>query len=204
MNEGIVLRKTDYKETSYILNLITENGFLSLFNNGVKKKNSNKLAISEPITLISFINSEGKYKTLIEGYVIDEFKKIKSDLLKLSVANVMVEYILSLFEASLDAFKLYNLLKSSLEELDNSKDDFEITLFRFELILLSYIGISPRKEYLIETYGASSSLIDSLMNIMKDSKEINKEELRDFFEKYYEREGGIVLKSKKLYHSLVG
>ena len=204
MNEGIVLRKTDYKETSYILNLITENGFLSLFNNGVKKKNSNKLAISEPITLISFINSEGKYKTLIEGYVIDEFKKVKSDLLKLSVANVMVEYILSLFEASIDGFKLYNLLKSSLEELDNSKDDFEITLFRFELILLSYIGISPRKEYLIETYDASSSLIDSLMNIMKDSKEINKEELRDFFEKYYEREGGIVLKSKKLYHSLVG
>ena len=32
MNEGIVLRKTDYKETSYILNLITENGYVSLFN----------------------------------------------------------------------------------------------------------------------------------------------------------------------------
>ena len=204
MNEGIVLRKTDYKETSYILNLITENGFISLFNNGVKKKNSNKLAISEPITLISFINSDGKYKTLTEGYVVDDFKNIKCDLIKLSIANVMIEYVLSLYEASLDAFKLYNLLKSSLEELDSSKEDFEITLFRFELILLSYIGISPRKEYLIETYNASSSLIDSLMNIMKDSKEINKEELRDFFEKYYEREGGIVLKSKKLYHSLVG
>ena len=204
MNEGIVLRKTDYKETSYILNLITENGFISLFNNGVKKKNSNKLAISEPITLISFINSDGKYKTLTEGYVVDDFKNIKCDLIKLSIANVMIEYVLSLYEASIDAFKLYNLLKSSLEELDNSKEDFEITLFRFELILLSYIGISPRKEYLIETYNASSSLIDSLMNIMKDSKEINKEELRDFFEKYYEREGGIVLKSKKLYHSLVG
>ena len=204
MNEGIVLRKTDYKETSYILNLITENGFISLFNNGVKKKNSNKLAISEPITLISFINSDGKYKTLTEGYVVDDFKNIKCDLIKLSIANVMIEYVLSLYEASVDAFKLYNLLKSSLEELDNSKEDFEITLFRFELILLSYIGISPRKEYLIETYNASSSLIDSLMNIMKDSKEINKEELRDFFDKYYEREGGIVLKSKKLYHSLVG
>ena len=204
MNEGIVLRKTDYKETSYILNLITENGFISLFNNGVKKKNSNKLAISEPITLISFINSDGKYKTLTEGYVVDDFKNIKCDLIKLSIANVMIEYVLSLYEASVDAFNLYNLLKSSLEELDNSKEDFEITLFRFELILLSYIGISPRKEYLIETYNASSSLIDSLMNIMKDSKEINKEELRDFFDKYYEREGGIVLKSKKLYHSLVG
>ena len=204
MNEGIVLRKTDYKETSYILNLITENGYVSLFNNGVKKKNSNKLAISEPITTISYLTSEGKYKTIIEGTVIDEFKNIKADLLKLSIANVMVEYILKLSEASIDSFKLYNLLKSSLEELDVTSSDYEIILFRFELILLSYIGISPSKEYLIDSYYANEKLISSLESIMKSEKEINKEELRIFFEDYYEREGGIVLKSKRLYRSLMG
>ena len=204
MNEGIVLRKTDYKETSYILNLITENGYVSLFNNGVKKKNSSKLAISEPITTISYLTSEGKYKTIIEGTVIDEFKNIKADLLKLSIANVMIEYILKLSEASIDSFKLYNLLKSSLEELDITSSDYEIILFRFELILLSYIGISPSKEYLIDSYYANEKLISSLESIMKSEKEINKEELRIFFEDYYEREGGIVLKSKRLYRSLMG
>ena len=204
MNEGIVLRKTDYKETSYILNLITENGYVSLFNNGVKKKNSSKLAISEPITTISYLTSEVKYKTIIEGTVIDEFKNIKADLLKLSIANVMIEYILKLSEASIDSFKLYNLLKSSLEELDITSSDYEIILFRFELILLSYIGISPSKEYLIDSYYANEKLISSLESIMKSEKEINKEELRIFFEDYYEREGGIVLKSKRLYRSLMG
>ena len=40
MINGIVLRKIDYKETSYILNILTEDGYETLFNNGVYKNQS--------------------------------------------------------------------------------------------------------------------------------------------------------------------
>lgn len=203
MINGIVLRKIDYKETSYILNILTEDGYETLFNNGVKKKNSNKLAISEPITLISYIRSEGRYKTLKEGTVINEFKNIKENIEILSIASVMTEYVILLEDANIGDKKLYNLFKNSLEELNQKEIDGELTLFRFELILLNYIGISPRKEHLIETYNANEELINSLTSIMNNESSINRSLLREFFKNYYEREGGIVLKSKKLYLDLV-
>ncbi|MBP5342681.1 DNA repair protein RecO [bacterium] len=203
MSEGIVLRKVDYKETSYIVTIITEEGFDTLFINGAKKKNSNKLAISEILTEINYVKSNGKYQRLTEGIVTNDYKNIKSDLFKLSIANVMLEYVLTLKDTTIDHFKLYNLLKSSLEELEIETYDLELSLFRFELILLSYIGLSPKKEYILENYNVSNNLIESLESIMKGNKIINEIELREFFNKYFEREGGIVLKSKKLYYELL-
>ncbi len=202
MIEGLVIKRINYEETSFILTILSIDGFKSVMVKGAKKKNSLKLGVSEPLTLISFVPSKSvKMPTLIEGSVINNFDNIKKDLSKLSIATVVIEYAYQLRESDVEVKKIYNITLSTLIRIDES-DNPELYLFRFETVLLGYLGVALEENYLVSNLYGNQELIDSLFALMNDEEVVNHEILREFYIKYYERELGITLRSKKLYLDL--
>ncbi len=203
MIKGLVLRRIDYEETSYIITCLSKDSSISLLVRGAKRKNSEKLAVSEPLTLIDFVPSKNpKLPTLIEANVIDDYSEIKNDLSKYLISNIMIEYILELINHSNDESKLYNLILITLDELKTSNNP-KITLFKFELLLLKILGINPNKEYLLNEYECGDLIIKSIESLMNNDSLIDEILLENFFIDYFKRELGINLKSKKIYNQIM-
>ncbi|MCR5741410.1 MAG: DNA repair protein RecO [Gammaproteobacteria bacterium] len=200
-NKSLVIKRIDFEETSLIINVLGENGVTPLMIKGAKRKNSNKLSISEPLTLIEYEATKAKFPSLTEGVVIDNFDSIKNDLFRLSIANVIIEYAYQLKDAELDFKYLFNLVLMSLDEIKEISDPEE-SLFRFQIFLTKLLGITIRKSYLIENYNASISLLNNLDLLFKGEKLNEKSEIRNFFIEYFKNEMGLNLKSVVFYLSL--
>ena len=202
-NTSLVIKKIDFEETSLILSIFDENGFSSLMVKGAKRKNSDKLALSEPLSLISYEKTKSKFPSLTEGVVKESYRGIKEDLFKYSIASIVLEYIYTLKETINEYKHLYNLTIMTLDELNLNNENPEDSLFRFEALLTRLLGIGLKKEYLSDKYMASTELLDNLDCLYRGETIKNREVIRDFFIEYYKNEMGLNLKSKKLYLSLI-
>ena len=117
MSKALVIKRTDYQESSVIINVVNEEGIDSLIIKGAKRKNSMTLPLTQVLTLIDYEATTSKFKSLKEGVVIDEYKPIKDDLFKLSIASVVLDYAFSLKDAIKNEKEFYNLVLSFLDEL---------------------------------------------------------------------------------------
>lgn len=92
--QGIVLRKTPYKEKSSILTLFTkEKGVLSLF---VKNSTKKQHILFSPLTEAEFVyqSKNQKYCSFQDGSIIDLHYFLRSHLESLEAASKMVKIIL--------------------------------------------------------------------------------------------------------------
>ena len=76
MSKALVIKKTDYQDTSVIINVINEEGIDSLIVKGAKRKNSMTLPLTEVLTLIDYEATSSKFKALKEGVVVDNYNSI--------------------------------------------------------------------------------------------------------------------------------
>ena len=201
MSKALVIKKTDYQDTSVIINVINEEGIDSLIVKGAKRKNSMTLPLTEVLTLIDYEATTSKFKALKEGVVEDNFSSIKEDLFKFSIASVALDYAFSLKDAVKNEKEFYGLLISFLDELKIT-DNPELSLFIFEFILTRLLGVGIKKDYLIEHYYSGDELLNEIDNLIEGKEIKNKEIMRKFFIDYYKREMGLTLRSKKVYLSL--
>lgn len=201
MSKALVIKKTDYQDTSVIINVINEEGIDSLIVKGAKRKNSMTLPLTEVLTLIDYEATTSKFKALKEGVVEDNFSSIKEDLFKFSIASVALDYAFSLKDAVKNEKEFYGLLISFLDELKIT-DNPELSLFIFEFILTRLLGVGIKKDYLIEHYYSGDELLNEIDNLVEGKEIKNKEIMRKFFNDYYKREMGLTLRSKKVYLSL--
>lgn len=201
MSKALVIKKTDYQDTSVIINVINEEGIDSLIVKGAKRKNSMTLPLTEVLTLIDYETTSSKFKALKEGVVVDNYNSIKEDLFKFSIASVALDYAFSLKDAIKNEKEFYDLLISFLDELKITQNP-ELSLFIFEFILTRLLGIGIKKEYLIEHYYKGDELLNEIDNLIEGKDIKNKEVMRKFFNDYYKRELGLTLRSKKVYLSL--
>lgn len=142
--EGIIVSTVDYKESSKIINILTkEEGLIGVFARGCKRIKS---PISSTTSILTYgffyLNSRPKgLSILTEVDVIDSFKNIKKDLVKLN-------YSIYLLELSHQVYKhennnnIYKLLISSIKKINEEYDPGIITAI-LELKLLEYLGIKP-------------------------------------------------------------
>lgn len=142
--EGIVVSTIDYKESSKIINILTKDaGLIGVFAKGSKKIKSNISATSNILTYgFFYINSRNKgMPNLVEVDVIDNFKIIKKDLIKMN-------YAIYLLELSSQAYRhdnnnnIYELLIVGLKKINEGYDEGVINSI-IELKLLDYLGIKP-------------------------------------------------------------
>jgi len=137
--EAIVLKSLDYKDSSKILYLYTENGLQSIIAHSVKKMNNINRFLSQNGNLIKVSFSKSDFPSLKEGELINDFPNIKDDILSYTYLNHIMELVNNTISNDLDHKKMFNFLKR-LFVLFNNKHNPEILSFIFELKLLYFLG----------------------------------------------------------------
>ena len=140
----MVLSEVDYKESSKIINVLTEEiGIVGMVARGTKKVRSNLSSVTSKLTYGYFHieYKENGLSTLIEVDVINNFRNIKRDI-------GMMSYSLYLLELAMQVYKhesnkeIYNLLIASLNKIDEGFD-YKVISNIFELKMLDFLGIRP-------------------------------------------------------------
>ena len=142
--KGIIISEKPYKESSKLLNIITEEyGVISLIAKGSKRLKNNLRSVSTKLTYAEFqINyKEGKLSNLICADVINPLNNIKKDLLKISYATYLLDLTSQVLKENNNK-NIYNILESSILKIEDGFDPEVITDI-LELKYLSYLGISP-------------------------------------------------------------
>ena len=94
--EGIIIKEKSYSETSKIIDVITKKyGIISILAKGAKTLKSPLRSTSTKLTHGNFniIYKEGKLSTLKEIDVINYYKNIKKDIIKISYASYMTDLV---------------------------------------------------------------------------------------------------------------
>jgi DNA repair protein RecO (recombination protein O) len=142
--EGIVVSEIDYKESSKIINVLTnEFGIIGLIARGTKQVKSKLSGVTSKLTYGYFhVNyKENGLSNLIEVDVIDKFKNIRKDINLMSYSIYLLELAEKVYKHDNDS-EIYNMLIASLKKIDEGYD-YKVIANIFELKMLDYLGIRP-------------------------------------------------------------
>jgi len=172
--EGFILRTIDYKDSSKLLYAYTKEGHISMIARGVKKMNSPMRHQAQTHMLLEMTLSKGKLPTLKEARLLDYFKAIKSDYMKINVLSVISELIYYNVHEDDDHEKLYQFLMKITETLKTTDHPLEI-LAIFEMKFLHFEGIGMNMKG-CETCGAKEGLLlDGTMGTLTCSVHANRQ-----------------------------
>ena len=142
--EGIVLKERAYSETSKIIYLLTkEYGYISVLAKGARQIKSNLRSVTTKFTYGYFQvhYKKDKLSTLVSCDVINPFKNIQRDLMKISYAS----YLLDLTEQVLKQTKNNTIFSLLIMTLSKMEEDFNpgILTSILELKYLDFLGVMP-------------------------------------------------------------
>ena len=141
--EGLILKQTDFKESSKILHVYTETGLKSVLTHGAKQLKSPFLRLAGTLNLIRYFATGKGLPIMTDGELLDDFGTLKSNLDKATYATHLIELVYFFAEGELDHAKLYPFLKRILAKISESNDYIPYA-FMFELKLLHLLGVSPQ------------------------------------------------------------
>lgn len=140
--EGIVIKETNYKESSKILNIYTKDkGIIGVMSKGCKKLNSPLRGISNKLCYAKYQISykKDKISTLISGDIINSYTNIMTDISSISYATYILELCSKVYEQN-NSNDIYDIMISSLNKIEEGIDPVIITNI-VELKLLHYLGV---------------------------------------------------------------
>jgi DNA repair protein RecO (recombination protein O) len=144
--EGIVLKRTDYSESSQIVTLFTRDfGRLRGIAKGAKRPRKglpNTLDLLNRVDLVFLRKPPGQLHVFAEWTVIENFLRLRQNLDKLYSGLYVAELLYELTEESEESAALYALLLDTLRALA-TKDDALASVFLFEINLLCLLGHMP-------------------------------------------------------------
>ena len=117
--EGIVISEIDYKESSKIINILTEEGIIGIVAKGTKKVKNKLSGVTSKLTYGYFHMNykENGLSTLIEVDIIDNFKNIRKDINKMSYSLYLLELAYRVYKHENNSL-IYSMLISSLKKID--------------------------------------------------------------------------------------
>ena len=142
--EGIIVSEVDYKESSKIINLYTkEYGIIGVLARGAKRLKSSLSGVTSKLTYGYFYLNykENGLSILTEVDVIESFKNIKKDLLKISYASFLTELVTQVYKHE-NSNNIYEIYLNGLKKIEYNMDPMVIVNI-IELKLLDNLGIKP-------------------------------------------------------------
>lgn len=141
--EGIVISELDYKESSKIIKIITEEGIISIIAKGARKLKSDIRNTTTKLTygIFHMYYKEDGLSTLISVDIKDNFKNIKKDIKTVSYTSYLIELSTQVMKQNNNP-SVYKLLVDSLKKI-NEMFDYEIITNILELKYLDYLGVMP-------------------------------------------------------------
>lgn len=140
--EGLILKQINFKESSKILYLYTAEGPMSVLVHGAKKLSSPFLRLTENLTRIRFFGSGKAMKTMTDGEILADYRKIKENLERFSYAQHLMEILHFFSESSYDHKKMYEFVRKILEKME-SEPYYIRYVYMFELKFLYMLGVAP-------------------------------------------------------------
>ena len=142
--EGIIISTVDYKESSKIVNILTmTEGIIGVLAKGSKNIKSKISSTSNILTYGTFYLNyhKGSMPLLTEVDIIDSFKQIRKDIIKLNYAVFLLELSTQVYKHE-KSQKIYELLIDGLKKINEGYDSQIVTNI-IELKMLQYLGIKP-------------------------------------------------------------
>ena len=142
--EGIILDERAYGETSKIINILTkEYGIIGVIAKGSRTLKSELRSVTGKLTygIFHMYYKENKLSTLISVDVLNTFKNIKKDIMKITYSSFILDLAHQVAKQNYQA-DIYNLLIASLIKIEENFDPLVITNI-LELKYLSYLGVMP-------------------------------------------------------------
>lgn len=146
--EGIVLRKVNFSETSWIVTFLTPNrGRLACMVRGARRKGSPFPALLDTYNRVelTYARKESRQvQTLVEAFLLDSYQSIKSELDRTACAAIAAECALYLSRENDPGLELYQALAKGLSDISTRESGAYtggcIALYG----LLCAAGYSPR------------------------------------------------------------
>ncbi len=172
VTKAIVLRRINYQEADRIITFLSnDQGKITAIAKGVRKANS-KLAGSIELfgtSQITILPGKGDMSMLISARLIENYGNIVKDFSRTQLGYEVLKLINKNLEIEGDE-AVYEVLKSTLESLNNLKIDSNITKFWFSLQFLALMGHSPNLS--VETENNSENFIFDSSKMMFISDEM--------------------------------
>ena len=145
---GIVLKTTNYSESSVIAHVFTEKfGLQSYLINGVKKPRSKiKLNMLQPLHLLDMIvyhKPNGNLQRISELRIQPVLQSIPYDVIKSSIALFINEVLYKSLKLHFEDKPLFTFIHNSVELLDRSNEGLANFHIYFLLRLTKYLGFYP-------------------------------------------------------------
>ncbi len=141
---GIVLRESDYKESSKLVQLLTkEYGLIRVLAKGAKNLKSDLRNPTTKLTYGTFYiyYKEDKLSTLVNVDVISYFQKLKTDIEKISYASYLLELSEQVMKEN-ESCPMLELLISALQKMEEGFSPLLLTNI-LELKALAFLGVMP-------------------------------------------------------------
>ncbi|MDW8466380.1 MAG: DNA repair protein RecO [Chloroherpetonaceae bacterium] len=146
--EAIVLRSTNYQDTSKILTLYTkEFGKLSAIAKGCRSpqsKYASAFELGSHISLVLYKKSTREVQNISDASVKTPFLRIPSSLERVGVMMEILELVRLTTEEEDAQPKIFNLLLESLRAVDSLQKNVRTVLFYFQAHLIALLGFQPR------------------------------------------------------------
>lgn len=138
---GIVVSEVPYKDSSKVLNILSEEGVIGVISKGCKRINSPLRVISNKLTLGEYViyYNESKLSTLKEGSILDNFNNIKNDLNKISHATYITDLVNQVMKQNANP-TVFSLYVSALKKIDEGINE-TVVMNILEIKLLDYLGV---------------------------------------------------------------
>jgi DNA repair protein RecO (recombination protein O) len=142
---AIVLSKKDFRESDQLTTLYTEDrGKIELLSRGIKKIVSKQAAFLMPFSLVEIEIAQGQeIDHLIRTQPIRLFKNIRMNLKKSLMADYVVKLVDQLTVSNERDERIFNLLVSWLEFIEQIEVVRDSLVISFISKLLHYLGFEP-------------------------------------------------------------
>jgi DNA repair protein RecO (recombination protein O) len=144
--EALVLRRTDYSNTSLIVSLYTrDHGRVEVIAKGARRETSPfhaVLDLANHVQAVYYRHTHGAIHTLSECYLMNDFHGVRQDLFTFYAASHVLELISGLTPAEDANRGLFHLTASTLSAL-YQRSEPEDTLLVFQTDLLKILGYLP-------------------------------------------------------------
>lgn len=150
-SKAVVLRRHQLGETSGVVVCYTrDHGKVRLVAKGVRKGGGRLGAALEPFVVsgVAFYLHAARSLSLVSRAEIElEFPALRSDVVRQAYAAAALELTEKLVADRAPDSELFDLLVQTLGEMETApREDFDATLWRFELSLANALGYAPELE----------------------------------------------------------
>ncbi len=232
--KGIVVKEIAYKDTSKIIEVLTNDGLYSIVAKGSKRVSSPLFLGTTFLSYSEFcIYASDKISTLKSVDLINGFKNTLKDIVKLGASSYLVNLCMQVYKQN-NSNEIYDLLLLGISKIDSGINPLGIVNI-IEIKLLKYLGLKLHLDKCVICGGdevkslsldysgylcKNCSKVSTDRKILKliklyDTVDLNKLDsfnvsldillkLDRFIEEYYSKYTGLYLESKNFFKSMLG